>query len=188
VTDLADAAFTRYRGHLAYAKARTAAAVAVVWDRLGSWRDEDVARFEQAAAPVFEAGKQTAVALTAAFVAVVLEVPPPAVPAAAVVVPVDLREPFTAAWHALSMDRPWPEALAAGRSVAAAVGGDFVQSTARRTGDVVARTANRQVRWRRVTDANPCDWCRSAAKVYRSAESADIGHSRCGCDVFPVAA
>lgn len=90
-------------------------------------------------------------------------------------------------WHAFTMERPFEEALRVGRSTAQAVGFDFVQSSARRTGDVAAARSGVDVTWRRVPGAKSCDWCRLVAgQTYRTAESADFGHERDDCDVVPA--
>lgn len=184
---LSDQAIRRYQQQLHTYRSRTAAQLLVVWDRLGAWDEQQVDEFEEATAPILTGAKVAAVSLSAAVFALALGIPPAAVNPDDVDVEPDIRGPFAAMWHAFSMGRPFEEAFQAGRSTVGAVGETFIQSTARRTGDVVAERSDRRVRWRRVPDADACDWCRQVAgEQYLTAESADFGHQRCFCDVLPA--
>lgn len=185
---LSDEAIRRYDRLLGTYRRRTAAALALLWDQLDTYDDEGLEQFVSAAAPVIAGTKRTAVAASTAVFSLALGIRPPAVTANDVDVEPRIDHPFLALWHAVNEGRPNDEALAAGRSQAQAVGADFVQQTARRTGDVVARTAGVRTRWRRVPNAGACDWCQTiSGQLYRTAESADFGHDRCFCMVVPAA-
>lgn len=183
---VSDEAMRRYKRQIAVYRDRTAAALVAAWDRLDDIDEDNIAGYQRAVAAPLAGAKTAAVALSAAFFAMALNIRPIGVRARDVPVEPDLRQPFTAAWHALSMGRPFEQALLVGRSTSQAVGFDFVQSSARRTGDVVAAASGKTVRWRRVPGPNACDWCRTIAdRGYRTAESADFGHARDDCDVVP---
>lgn len=182
-----DAAVRRYRRQISVYRARTAGLLVATWDRLDRHDREDLDTYLQATAPALAGAKRASVSLSAAFFALVLDIPPVGVDPDAIAVNVNVEGPFLAMWHAFSEGRPFDEALAAGRSMAQANGFDWVQSAARRTGDHVAEASGREVRWRRVPGANACDWCRMVARDdYRTAESADFGHNRDDCDVMPA--
>lgn len=182
-----DAVVARYKRQIARYRDATSLALVAAWGKLPSYDEADVEEFEALAAPSLGAGQAASVALSAAFFALVLDLPPVGVDPSEVGITPDTRGPFRATWHALAMGRPFEEAVTVGRSTAQAVGFDFVQSSARRTGDAVAARSGVGVRWQRVPGAKSCDWCRRVAgNHYRTAESADFGHERDDCDVVPV--
>lgn len=179
----------RYKAQIAIYRNRTAAQLAAAWDDLATFNEMDMDTYAGAVATPLAGAKAAAVSLSAAFFAVTLRIPPIGVRADDVPLEPNLIAPFHAAWHARAMGRPDVEARAVGRSTAEANGFDFVQSSARRTGDVVAEKANRRVRWNRQPGADSCEWCTSpdvAGQDYASAEAADFGHERCDCDVIPA--
>lgn len=180
-------AIRRYKRQIAVYRARTSALLVAAWDALELHDEDNVAEFTERTAAPLAGAKSAAVSLSAAFFALSLGIPPVGVSAADVDIEPDTRGPFRAMWHALAMGRAFEDALLVGRSTSQAVGFDFVQSAARRTGDVVADRSGQTVRWRRVPGAKSCDWCRQVAgKTYRTAESADFGHERDDCDVVPA--
>lgn len=177
----------RYQRRLDALRTLVSVGLLTIWDDLGSYSDADLNAFMVRAAPLLAGAKAATVATSAAFFALAMGTPPAAV--AAVDVPTEPRiaHPFLATWHALKEGRPAEEAIAAGRSQVEAVGFDYVQSTARQTGDHVARASRRQVRWRRSPGASACTWCRLVAgQTYRTSESADFGHDRCDCIAVPA--
>lgn len=177
----------RYKRQIATYRDRTSLVLIAAWDRLPSHDCADVATFTEITAPALVGAQTAAVALSAGFFALLLGVPPVGVDPTDTGITPDVEGPFKATWHALAVGRPFAEAIGVGRSAAQAVGFDFVQRSARRTGDLVASASGVEVRWQRVPGAKSCDWCRSVAPGnYRSAESADFGHERDDCDVIPV--
>lgn len=181
------AALARYKRQISVYRNRTSALLVAAWAALPGYDEADVDEFTERTSAGLTGAKTAAVALSAGFFALSLRVPPVPVSPGDVEVTPDIRGPFRATWHALSMGRPFSEAIEVGRSTAQAVGFDFVQHTARRTGDVVAEASGLDVRWRRVPGAKACDWCRMVAgDHYRTAESADFGHERDDCDVVPA--
>ena len=184
---LSDAELKRYRTQLATYRRRTSALLAALWDGLDSYDEEAAERYAISAAPILAGAKQASVSASVAMFALSQGIRPPSVPLDAVDVVARIDHPFLALWHAVNEGRPNEEALLAGRNQAEAVGADFVQQTARRTGDVAARESGTRVRWRRVPEPKACSWCRTVAgQLYRTAESADFGHDRCYCDVVPA--
>lgn len=181
-----EVALPRYRRVLDSYRVRTAAGLVSVWDGLGSYDEGDVARFAAAVNPLLAGVKDATVAASTAFYALLADLPPPTVTAAAVPVDPRLRAPFTAMWRAFSQGRPYDEAREVGRSVAGATGEDFVTSTARRTGDAFAEVTGRSTRWTRVPSGGACAWCQTVAgQTYQSSLSADFGHDRCNCVAVP---
>lgn len=180
-------ALRRYRRHLDARRRRTAAALAALWDRYEAYDTADAEDFARRSAPLLAGAKAATVATSAAMFALAVNVRPPGVKPDDVEVEPRIDHPFLAFWHALAEGRPREEALAAGRSQAEAVGSDFVQQTARRTGDAAAKASGRQVRFERRPEPGACAWCVDAAdQTYRTARSADFGHDRCFCDVVPT--
>ena len=178
----------RYRRQLGAYRLRTSALLVANWNRLGSWDRDDIPRLEEATATPLAGVKAATVALSAAFFAVYLDEPPTGVDPDLIDVTPNIAGPFHATWHALTMERPRTEALRVGASTASAAGYDFVQHTARRTGDHAAASSGREVRWRRVPGGKACDWCRLVAgDHYLTSESADFGHERDDCIVVPAA-
>lgn len=185
---LSDEALRRYRRQVDARRRRTAAALAALWDRYENYDSADRDDYVTQATPILLGAKASTVATSAAMFALALNLRrPPAVRARDVDVEPNPDYPFLAFWHALNEGRPREEALAAGRSQAEATGADFVQRTARRTGDAAAKASGRRVRFERRPESGACDWCIDAAdQTYRTAESADFGHDRCFCDVVPT--
>ncbi len=184
---VSDAVLARYKRQIARYRAVTSAALVTAWDQLSGWDAGNVEEYAAATAAALEGGKAASVSLSSAVFALMIEVPPVGVSPGDVDVTPDIRGPFRATWHARLTGRPELEALRVGRSTAQAVGFDFIQSTARRTGDRVADLSGVEVRWNRSPGAKSCDWCRLVAtQLYRTAESADFGHERDDCDVIPV--
>lgn len=177
----------RYRRQLGAYRLRTSALMVAAWRRLGSWNQEDVARYEAAVARPLAGVKSATVAMSAGFFAVYLDEAPAGIAPALIEVTPYTEGPFFATWHALKEGRPAAEALQVGASTASAVGYDFVQHVARRTGDHAAEATGLDVRWQRIPGGNACDWCRMVAgDHYRSSESADFGHERDDCIVVPA--
>lgn len=184
---LSDAATERYLTALARQRAAVAAFLAALWASLERYGDEGEEEFITTAEPRMEGFKRATVGVSAAYFATLLGIRPVAVDHREVSSVARLRDPFLAARHAIAEGRPWVEAVTAGQSMAEAVGYNFVQSSARRTGDVVARESGVEVKWRRLPAANACEWCKLVAgQLYNSAESADFGHDRDGCLVVPT--
>lgn len=184
---VSEEALRRYRRQIAGYRDRTGLLLAAAWDGLSAYDEADIEQFARRTIPTLSGAKTAAVAISAAFFALTLDIPAVGVSPRDVKIEPDLRGPFTATWHALTMGRPITQAVQVGRSVAQATGFDFVQSAARRTGDVVAQASGLEVRWRRVPGAKSCSWCRQVAgQLYRTAESADFGHERDDCDVVPA--
>lgn len=187
LTSLAEAATERYLSVLARQRAAVAAFLAALWQSLDRYGAEGEESFVLGAAPRLEGYKRATVSTSAAYFATVLEIRPVAVDPRSVRSTARLRDPFLAARHAIAEGRPWSEAARAGQSMAEAVGFNFVQSSARRTGDVVARESGIDVKWRRLPAADACAWCKTVAgQLYNTSESADFGHDRDGCLVVPT--
>lgn len=184
---VSDELLARYRRQIGVYRDRTGLLLVAAWNGLPSYDETDIEAFEETTAPLTAGAKRAAVALSAGFFALALGVRPAAVDPDAVDITPDTTGPFHAMWHAFTMGRPYDEALQVGRSTAQAAGWDFVQRTARRTGDHVAEASGRTVKWKRMPTGKSCDWCRLVAgQTYRTAESADFGHERDDCDVVPA--
>lgn len=182
-----DSAVDLYKRRLQTYRDRTSASLVLAWDDLDNYSDAGLEQFTETTAPLLAGAKAATVATAAAFLSLVLKTRTVSIKADDVDIDPKIRDPFLAAWHALKMGRPLDEAVTAGRSQAQALGWDFVESTARRTGDHVAKAAGRTVRWRRVPSGGACGFCRTAAgQTYHMAATADFGHHRCGCAVVPA--
>lgn len=176
----------RFQARLGLIAQRTAFSTALTWDRLGSYDENDVDRYVELTGPALRAAKRSSALLASGFYATLGSAPPVGVDPTTVAVEPATRDPFLAYWKALGLGAVWAEARQIGRRRAEAVGSDFVTSVARRTGDDATRDQD-TLGWERVLDGSSCAWCAMVAdQRYRSAESADFGHDRCGCTAVPV--
>lgn len=168
--------------------ARVGTAFATTWDSLDAYDRNQIDTFDRKVSPYATAAKVAAVAAAVALYGELtgrrgLSVSPRAVGST-----FNPEAPFLAMWHAYSMGRPYEEAVAAGRSIAESTAGDYVISSARRTGDTFADQSGLKIRyWNRETDAGACDWCQQVStQTYTTAETADFGHKNCGCTPIPI--
>ncbi len=178
----------RYHRRLATLRALVSVGLLNIWDDLDSYTDADLDIFMERAAPLLAGAKAATVATSAAFFALAVGTRPAPVASAEVLTEPRISHPFLATWHAIIKEgRSIDDAIAAGRSQVEAVGFDYVQSTARQTGDHVAKASGRTVKWRRRPGSDACSWCRTVAgQLYRTAASADFGHDRCDCIAVPA--
>lgn len=177
----------RYRRQLQVYRERTAAILMAAWDAMPTHDRADIERFATRTAPALVGAKAATVALSSGFFATALGIRPVSVRADDVDVALSVDAPFLAMWHALNQGTSFADAVLVGRSVAESIGFDYVQSTSRLTGDLVADASDRKVRWQRVPGAGACDWCHEVAQgLYHSAEAADFGHNRCDCVAVPA--
>jgi hypothetical protein len=180
-------ALTRHRAVLHAKRAAASALLVRAWD---SQEDRDASGVDEwlsRTAPILAGAQVATVAASAAFYARLLRTSVPGINPADIVPDTNPRDPFLSYWHALNMDRPWDEAIAAGRSTAAAVGDTHVTVVDRLTGDHVATATDRAVRWQRVAEPRACDWCNARdGGVYPSSADGNFGHDNCHCNVVPV--
>lgn len=173
----------RYRTQIAVLGTRTANAVASAWDGLPDYDDRRITEYTRRVTPVTKAAKVAAVALGVGYYSLVARQRPKAIPAAAIARDFNARAGFVAYWNALANQRPWVEAVAAGRNRTQSTASALVVSSSRVAGDHVLPDAE----WSRIAAGDACAFCQEAASsTYRSAESADFGHERCSCSVIPV--
>lgn len=178
----------RFQSRVDRIGARAAALTATAWAQLDTHDREDIATFVAATAPTLTATKAASVATAVAYYSVLTETRAPAISPLDVLVPNETREPFIAFWRALKTGNSLEDALASGRARSAAIARNLAVSSSRRTGDVFFdRSDLKPIGWERVLDAGACPWCELVAgQLYKSAESADFGHDRCGCSAVPV--
>lgn len=179
-------ALARFRSVLDRNRDRLALSLASLWAALPGYDASDVDLYIARALPLVAGAKASTVAVSSAFYGTLLDLPATAVAPEVVPSVPALRDPFTAYWHALTMERPWEEAVQVGASTAQKVGTDYITSTSRLTGDHVAAAHDLRVRWRRVAEPRACDWCRQRdGGIYPTSADADYGHSGCNCDAVP---
>lgn len=184
---LNDAALVRRRQEiLAHLRSTTAAAVAKVWDSLDSYTDDQIEAFIRRASPAVAAGQERAFWLSVAHLQRLLGDEFQADIGLLSTAEVDLKEPFIALGRALNAGNSIEDAIAAGRARAEAVADSGVQWASTRASQS-ADGDNRIIGWTRALDGKACDWCREVSRqIYRTAETASFGHTRCGCSVEPV--
>lgn len=149
------------------------------WDRLGSYDRADMERFIAAnetliRATALNAARAQSALLRAMDRAYDLD---PAMPAKMLA---KAEQPFTATWHALSMERGIDEAVTVGRSTTDAYGRDLAYQSARS-----GVTAPGMF----VRDISPgsCDWCQGFAGVeFFTMDAASFGHGSCDCVAVPA--
>lgn len=178
----------RFQQSLRTIGTRTSPALARAWTGLDAYNEADIEAFTTKTAPALNAAKFAAVRQAAGYYALTAGVRAVGVKADLITTQPDTRAPFIATWLALKNGTPFEEALTNGASRLDAVADNFIVSSARQTGDVVAERAGLQIRgWERVPDGDTCPWCLEVSPgFYTSAESADFGHDRCGCSAEPI--
>lgn len=172
---------------------------------LGSWRQEDVAAFQEQAIPAVQASQQTLAAMCALYVAsqaseqLGYEVTPPGIPDDAAV---DLREdvtpqevyrrPFVTVYTYLSEGAPLDEAVKHGQTrLAEIVEADLQQTYARAMQAAMeavdVEPAERARFWRRtlVGETN-CALCVIASTQRYRVEDLNPIHPGCDCRVDPI--
>lgn len=177
----------RYQAGLVAVSTRAVPIVAAAWAGLDSYDEDVIDEFATAITPTMDAVKRGAVAQSTGYLNALFSTAV-TVDAARVSSTFDPRDPFAMVWRGLARGVPWDEAVAAGARQIEATVSHFTMSSARRTGDEYASRAGRDISgWRRVPNRGACEWCQQVAgDHYRSAESADFGHLRCGCTAVPI--
>lgn len=182
----------RYQRLLRNATTATAAALAKLWDDLGSWNEDDLDTFTQRSTPLTTGAQRTATALTVGYLGLLLGTQVAAVNADRFADKLDTLTPFLAYWSGLKNGMPWVEAITAGRTTAGAIGNTAVQSAARGAASEVDQAEERIQGWERVLVGPSCEFCATVAtQRYHSAESADFGHGHggvdyCDCTIVPI--
>jgi hypothetical protein len=171
------------------------AAIASVWQGLGTYNEEDVDRFVEAAIPIVLAGQTQAVALTEAFVIrrmglTPLGIDPAEVTGAAVrsgTPPEEVyRRPFVNVWTALGKNVPWEQAINAGEARATASAEMDIQLSSRATYGAVQRVETRIKGYRRRANGGACKFCLLVNGAFVKNADAMPLHNRCGCGLDPV--
>lgn len=179
-----------FQNRIALIGARAARLTAAQWASLPGYDEADVPRFTAGTRAALQAAHAAAVHTGVGYYATLAQIRAPSVKVTDVPYTADPREPFIAYWRALAGGNSPEAALQSGAARAEAVARNLSTSSARRAGDVTFRKADVQVDgWGRDPDARACPWCLTVADgVFRTAESADFGHDRCGCSVSPLIA
>lgn len=171
--------------------------VLATWDGLESYDAASVAPWLQVVVPLLAGAQRQSAALTNAFLSRALGRP---------VVPLDLaavtgaairagtppavvyRRPFVTVWTGLRDGARWADAVAAGRDHAGASAAMDVQNTMRHTLHTIGSADTEILGFRRVPDANACEFCRLVAgKRYLTSTLMEV-HPRCGCGVDVITA
>lgn len=178
----------RFQDALLLVAARSTPPVQTVWDRLPNYDEESVPLFTARTAPLFAAVKQSSLTRSLAYHSTLAGVAPPAIAVADIAVEAATREAFISFWQALGSGLPFDEAAARGRLRIESIVSDHAQATARATGKTfVERAPVRTHGWERIANIGACVWCSDAALGhYRSADTADFGHTKCRCTPAPL--
>lgn len=176
-------------------RALTSRAVGTIWDRLGSYDEDDATRFVTAAAPVVMAAQRQSVALTDAFVARSLGAPPigidPELTTGSAVragVPPEAvyRRPFVTVWTALAAGVEYTDAVNQGRVRATSTAEMDVQLAHRAAYGEIQRATPRIRGFERVADGGACSYCQMVNGAFVKSAFAMGLHPRCGCGLDPV--
>lgn len=167
---------------------RAAAITSRTWLALPGHDEADIPTFHKRALPTITAAKTAAVATGVAYYATRNGIRTPSIAARLVPVEPDYREPFISYWQGLKNGHTLEEATTSGFARAAAITRNLATSAARLSAvPVVARAGREPSHWIRTPDADACPWCIEVSDLtFDSAESADIGHDRCGCSIDPA--
>jgi hypothetical protein len=172
-----------------------AGAIAAAWQGLGSYDEEDVDQFVDAAVPIVLAGQVQAIALTEAFIVrrlglVPIGLDPADLTGAAVrsgVGPEEVyRRPFVNVWTALGKSVPWDEAVNAGEARATASAEMDVQLSHRASYGALQQAEPRIRGYRRRANPDACSFCVLVNGAFVKSATAMPLHNRCGCGLDPV--
>ncbi len=188
----------RYRDALIDVRKRVSSRVDRSWRDLGSWRDDDVARFQARVLPVVAAGQRRTVALTDAYLARATRTRPVGLVAddligAAVRNGTDpatvYARPFVQLWSALAAGSQFADALNAAGARAAASSAMDVSLTMRASAqafDEQAEFESKVIGWERVLDPDACAYCAAASTQRYKSPNLEALHTNCNCGVAPV--
>jgi hypothetical protein len=178
-------------------RAIVAAAIATAWQGLGSYDEDDVDEFVDAAVPIVLAGQTQAISLTEAFIVRRLGLSPIGLDptdltGAAVRSGVGLdevyRRPFVNVWTALGKNVPWDEAVNAGEARATASAEMDVQLSHRASYGALQAAEPRIKGYRRRANPDACSFCLLVNGAFVKSANAMPLHNRCGCGLDPVLA
>jgi hypothetical protein len=171
------------------------AAIASVWQGLGTYNEDDVDRFVESALPIVLAGQMQSVALTEAFVLRRLGLTPLGLDVtdltgAAVrggVPPEEVyKRPFVNVWTALGKEVPWEAAVAAGEARATASAEMDIQLSHRASYEAVQQAVPRIKGYKRRANGGACKFCLLVNGAFVKSANAMPLHNRCGCGLDPV--
>lgn len=171
------------------------AAIASIWQGLGTYDEADVERFLDAVVPIVLAGQTQAVALTEAFILRRLRLEPIGLDVAELtgavvrngVPPEDVyRRPFVNVWTALGKNVPWEAAVNAGEARATASAEMDVQLSHRAAYGAVQSVEPRIRGYKRRANGGACKFCLLVNGAFVKSADAMPLHNRCGCGLDPV--
>lgn len=173
----------------------TARAVRRHWAALPGYDRADLPRWLELVVPTVTAGQRQSVALTNAYIATKLQRRPLGLQVDELIgsavrggVPLDAvwARPFVTHWTALKAGTPFAQANAAGLARAESMARFDVQASARSTAQAVQVADDTVVGWRRVADADCCDYCAAIDGAFVKSADAMPLHNGCGCGLEPV--
>lgn len=174
-----------------------AAGVVAAWTGLPGYDEQNVPEFLSKAVPVVDAAQRAAVSVTEAYIARAIGRRTIGVDAQRLIgaavrngtAPAEVyRRPFVTVWSALKDGTLYEDAVRAGLERASVAAETDVQLSMRQTLTEVARVDRTILGYRRVPDANACEFCRLVAgQRYRTDQLMPL-HPRCGCSVDVITA
>ena len=185
-----------YQGELKRTRLAVAARVGANWKRMPDYRDDRIPAFLAASLPVVKAGQQRTIALTSAYTAKKLGVPPVGLDVESIIddirggVSADevYRRPFETVWGAIytiGIAAAIEKGLARLQSTAemdlAMSGRDSLLAFGRDSG-----SSDQIVGWVRVADGGCCDFCQSIDGAHTGPDEPQPLHNRCGCTADPI--
>lgn len=184
--------FLRGQLHLRQAAAR---AVRRHWQALPGYDRADLPVWLERVVPTILASQRQSVALTNAYLASTMRRRPfglhvddligPAVRAGTPLEEVWAR-PFVTQWTALKAGSTFADANAAALARAEGMARFDVQASMRSTSTAVQQADNAIVGYRRVADADCCDYCAAIDGAFVKSADAMPLHPGCGCGLEPV--
>lgn len=183
-----------YQSELKRTRHAVAARVTANWNRLPDYKDKRIPGFLEATLPVVKAGQARAIALTSAYTARKLGVPPVGLDVEALtdgirggVDPMTVyRRPFETVWSSI---------YTIGIAAAAAKGLARLQSTAEMDIALSGRdsllafgrdSGGEIIGWTRVAEGSCCDFCQSIDGAHTGPDEPQPLHNRCGCTADPI--
>lgn len=179
-----------YQAHHTTLLEKLSAAVAAIWDGLGSWNDVDIARFVEQIDPVLVAAETRMATMVDAYVArlagtLPLGIEPVTNPRG--LDPAELwRRPFLDTWTALQDGADPADSLDIGRTRVQQISSLDVQRTQVQAMTDIVDQSDEITGYRRTLTGKSCRFCVAASTQTYHGKNLMPLHTHCDCGVAPI--
>lgn len=187
-----------YQEKMKQTREAVAAHVRRSWKSLPAYNEANVDPFFKKIEPIIMAGQKKAIALSSAYMAKLLKVPPIGLDTSQLTgnaVSKDMtqqqvyRVPFTKVWGALSDGTDWQEAVDEGENQAAGSSQMDIALAASAALYAFGQLSDHYIiGWIRVADNGACKFCMEVDGARTGPDHPAPLHDNCGCSVEPITA